>query len=186
MSVASTAEFILFHSEECSFSRDVMWKMDRLGLQNHIFCVSVDDDSLVIPPNITCVPTVVARTTRKIYTDDNIDALLKALASAVAGKSASASAATAAADVEPTAASESYKGATDAFSFIDDAVTDTGSRKYIPIDMIGAQSVPQGAEAAADKENKGGNKLDESHYDKYLSQRDNDIASMFPRQQPQY
>jgi hypothetical protein len=60
------------------------------------------------------------------------------------------------------------------------------SRKYIPIDMIGAQAVPQGADAAADKETKGGNKLDESHYDKYLSQRDNDIATMFPRQQPKY
>ena len=164
------SDFVLFHSNESEFSKEVIWKIERLALKRMFIMVSIDDPSFTIPKYVTCVPTVVSRTTRQTFTDDDIDTLIMRLS-----KKQKAEESTDTPNPGVLAASDNYKGVTDAYSFIDGPDV-LESRSYIPLDGGGGGEMGRGMS--------GEKKIDDSHYDKYKSQRDADVAALFPRQHP--
>lgn len=157
------ADLVLFYSEQCEFSIDVLNDIRKNSLENQFIFVNIDNPSIKIPPFVEAVPLVFSKENKKLYIEDEIDKLLSEIKSQSKISSI-------------MSASDQLKGLTDKFSFISDKDNNMGSRGYNSINSSDDKLTPVLTSS------EGGSKFNESHYNTYLSQRDNDVASMFPRQ----
>lgn len=160
------SELVLFFSDRCEYSREVISFIKSNSLDSFFIFVNIDNTSVKLPSFVEAVPLIFNKEKTKIYLEDEIDELLKELK----GRAKISSV---------MSASDQLKGVTDKFSFIvdDNENSAMNSRGYNMLNnSSGDLLTPQLTSS------EGGSKFDEKHYNNYLSQRDNDIASLFPRQ----
>lgn len=160
-------EYVLFYSDRCQYCKEVYSDIMKNSLESHFILINIDNTSIKLPSFVEAVPLIFNKEQSKIYLEDDIDVLLGKMKSQT--KIASV-----------MSASDQLKGLTDKFSFIEGGDNDTMmSRGY---NMLNATNNEDLLTPQITSKEGGGAKFDEKHYNSFLSQRDSDIASMFPRQ----
>ena len=64
---------IVFFSNFCSYSKEVVEKINNTQLKDHVTFVCVDDKNIQLPDFIQAVPTIFLINEKKILVDDDID-----------------------------------------------------------------------------------------------------------------
>jgi hypothetical protein len=162
--------FLLFHSDQSKFSVETVEQIRKLGLSKQIVIVDIDNPSLKIPSFVTCIPMIVHKDTKKTFRDDEITQVVNSI------KRGPSKSKDESHEDAVTPALDHFKGMTDQFSFIDESPSNEqmmSSRIYHNISDGQDQPLP---EMTSD----GGNKFDEGQYDKFCSQRDRDMTTLFP------
>lgn len=72
-------DYILFFSNFCNYSKDVVGVITRKNIRNAFVFVCVDTVR-PIPPFVTCVPLITSRTNKAMYVDEQIMELLDHIA----------------------------------------------------------------------------------------------------------
>lgn len=155
--------YILFYSGQCDYSKDVLSFIKIHQLESQFLFVNIDTPGVKIPNFVSCVPLIFNSARKTIIIEDSIDSLLNQMLPKKENMT----------DLQP--ATDTFKRATDQFSFIDERDT-MGSLMYNTVDEddISQKLTPQ-------MTTDGSSKFDEKTYNSFLSQRDSDIASLFPR-----
>lgn len=68
---------ILFYSNFCTYSKEIINSISKTNLNNNIIYVCVDDNNIQLPPFIKAVPTIYLVNEKKIVVDENITTWLK-------------------------------------------------------------------------------------------------------------
>ena len=68
---------ILFYSNFCTYSKEIINSISKTKLNNSIIYVCVDDNNIQLPPFIKAVPTIYLVNEKKIVVDENITTWLK-------------------------------------------------------------------------------------------------------------
>ena len=63
---------ILFYSNYCSYSKEIVSNFSKAGLQKELVFICVDDRNIRLPKFITVVPTLYLNKQKKILTEDQI------------------------------------------------------------------------------------------------------------------
>lgn len=63
---------IIFFSNFCDYSRDILGKIEEYKLQDKIVSVCVDDENIKLPPFLEVVPTIYLQKSKSIIVDDDI------------------------------------------------------------------------------------------------------------------
>jgi len=63
---------ILFYSNYCTYSKEIVATFSKLGLQKSVVFICVDDRNIRLPRFITVVPTLYLNKQKKILTDEEI------------------------------------------------------------------------------------------------------------------
>ena len=63
---------ILFYSNYCSYSKEIVSNFSKAGIQKEIVFICVDDRNIRLPKFIIVVPTLYLNKQKKILTDDQI------------------------------------------------------------------------------------------------------------------
>jgi hypothetical protein len=158
--------YILFYSGQCEYSKQTLSFITNHKLEDQFLFVNIDTPGVKIPNFVSCVPLIFNPNRKTIIIEDSIDNLLNNMLPQQARPPPQV-------DFQP--ASDTFKGATDQFSFIDEKDT-MGSQTYKNIDE---DEVTEKLTPVMTTD--GSTKFDEKQYNSFLSQRDSDIASLFPR-----
>ena len=76
---------ILFYSNFCTYSKEVINNISKTPLNEAMLFVCVDDDNIQLPPFITSVPTIYLINDKKIVVDEAISEWIKEKLSSAAG-----------------------------------------------------------------------------------------------------
>ena len=68
---------ILFYSNYCTYSKDIVNSISKTQLNDNMLFVCVDDSNIQLPPFITSVPTIYLINDKKIVTDEAIPEWIK-------------------------------------------------------------------------------------------------------------
>ena len=71
----SSPEYILFFSNLCNFSKEVLSTITRKNIRNAFILICVDTVTN-LPPFVDRVPFIINKQTRDMYVDDNIDKII--------------------------------------------------------------------------------------------------------------
>ena len=63
---------ILFYSNFCTYSKEIVNSISKTPLNDNILFVSVDDENIQLPPFVTSVPTIYLINDKKIVVDEAI------------------------------------------------------------------------------------------------------------------
>ena len=63
---------ILFYSNFCTYSKEIVNSISKTPLNDNILFVSVDDENIQLPPFVTSVPTIYLINDKKILVDEAI------------------------------------------------------------------------------------------------------------------
>ena len=67
------AKDIIFYSNFCTFSKDVINRISKTPLNDNMVYICVDDRNINLPPFVQAVPTIYLTGEKKIIVDDNIN-----------------------------------------------------------------------------------------------------------------
>ena len=67
------AKDIIFYSNFCTFSKDVINRISKTPLNDNMVYICVDDRNIKLPPFVQAVPTIYLTREKKIIVDDNIN-----------------------------------------------------------------------------------------------------------------
>ena len=65
------AKDIIFYSNFCTFSKDVINRISKTPLNDNMVYICVDDRNINLPPFVQAVPTIYLTGEKKIIVDDN-------------------------------------------------------------------------------------------------------------------
>jgi hypothetical protein len=71
------AKDIIFYSNFCTFSKDVINRISKTPINDNIVYICVDDRNIKLPPFVQAVPTIYLTSEKKIIVDENIDKWLQ-------------------------------------------------------------------------------------------------------------
>ena len=63
---------ILFYSNNCNYSKEVIKKISESSIKDNLIYVSVDDQNIKLPDFLTAVPTIYLVESKKILMDEEI------------------------------------------------------------------------------------------------------------------
>lgn len=159
-----SANLILFYSNMCNYSKEVLKRIHNENLTGKFMLVNIDMPNLKIPSFVQAVPLIYDKEDRIIYIDDSIEVFLDRISKN---------------DGSFLSAVDQLNGLTDRFSFIPGHEEHLNSRIYNTFDN---KDFNADLRAPVVTSSEGASKFDESQYNSFLSQRDSDIANIFPRQ----
>tara|TARA_B110001469_G_C9647061_1_gene327618 strand:+ start:2578 stop:3063 length:486 start_codon:yes stop_codon:yes gene_type:complete len=76
---------ILFYSNFCTYSKELINSISKTPLNESMLFVCVDDDNIQLPPFITAVPTIYLINDKQIVVDEAISEWIKEKLSSAAG-----------------------------------------------------------------------------------------------------
>ena len=68
---------IIFYSNYCTYSKEIINQISKTPINDNIIYVSVDDDNIQLPPFIKAVPTIYLVNDKKIVVDEEINDWIK-------------------------------------------------------------------------------------------------------------
>lgn len=160
--VSKSDKIILFYSSKCAYCKKVMSRISSNNLRSIFLQIPVDS-KYNIPNFIDRVPTIYLPSSNEILIDENVSKFVDKMISDNGTETL-------------LTMSDVTKGITNSFSFIDES-NEIGSSMFNAISDIDEHAPLMNQ--VNDDNDKG--KFDESQYDAYISNRDNDVAQFFPR-----
>jgi hypothetical protein len=159
----SRSKDIFFYSDECDFCKEVLMVLVRMNLRNIFMMINVNNKKFELPSFVDRVPLVYT-VNDQVYYGDALDEYISSLSS----KSE---------EILPFALSGGAPGGeySDAFSYLED-MNDPRHKSYT---MVGMEQKIMSLDMSDESKSSESNKIrfDSSSYDKYIQERDNDIAS---------
>ena len=70
---------ILFYSNYCSFSKEVINKVSKTPISDNLVYICVDDKNIQLPPFLKAVPTIYSIKDRQAYTDNELESYIESL-----------------------------------------------------------------------------------------------------------
>jgi hypothetical protein len=160
----SRSKDILFYSDECDFCKELLMVLVRKNLRSMFMIINVNNHKFQLPSFVDRVPLVYTMNDQ-VYYGDALDEYISSLSS----KSE---------EILPFALSGGAPGGeySDAFSYLED-MNDPRHKSYT---MVGMEQKIMSFDMSDDSKSSETNKIkfDSSSYDKYIQERDNDIASL--------
>ncbi len=156
------SKHILFYSNFCQYSKEVLGIATKRNLQDLFIFVSVDNTALKLPNFVQSVPTI-CTIEKEVLVDVDVFEFVNKLQSV--------------GDVEPFALSCAPNSISDTFSFIVSSVDQSadgqndffgGGRPFVYINES-EQSI------ITPKESDGDSKFDQKSFESYMAQRDNSV-----------
>lgn len=180
-----SANYILFYSNQCEFSNEILNVIKSNGIVGDFVMINIDTIARnKLPSFVDRVPLILIRNKSEVVIEDHLFPFLNSISKKTSTSSGAAGAAVAsgsgggyADDLAPAHAGGG--GFSDSFSFIEDDQSIKNGKPFEFIDNTDTHR--QGANLSSLKEPK----FSADSYDKYMSQRDADMASIFPRSQRQ-
>lgn len=160
---------ILFFSNYCEYSKEVLNALHKKAIKQDFTVVCVDNAKFRLPEFVTCVPLIFT-TRREILVDDRITEYLDELVPPTR-------------DIEPFSLQQGAGNYSDVFSFLDSA--EEGLNKaytYLGNDTSRISMVPEDSNGGGGGSGK--SKLDSSLLEKYMAERDSDLKTIKAAQNP--
>lgn len=155
-------DFILFFSNFCNYSKDVVGVITKKNIRNAFVFVCVDTVR-PIPSFVTCVPLVTSRTEKSVYVDEQIMELLDRISKSMYPPS----------QIE---AMNSMSGLStgNTESEFEAFGQDNGSFSLLDMDNFRINTITEDEEVK-------GKRADSSQLEQFIAQRDNDVSFVSDR-----
>lgn len=155
---------ILFYSNECDFCKDVLTILMKKNLRDMFMVVNVSNTKFQLPAFVDRVPMVYTRNDQVLF-GDALDEYINSFSSQSE-------------EILPFSLNTGTPGGeySDAFSYLED-MNDPRHKSYT---MVGMEQKIMSFDMSDETKSSEANriKFDSSSYDKYIQERDNDIASI--------
>lgn len=175
----SSKPYILFYSNKCKYSSDVLKRITTTPTLNSSFLyVNIDNKSYQLPRFVDRVPLIFIKDTKELIIDDNVLKFIQMIS-----PSHTQSQSQAPQNVQDTnleSLSDLAKGISSSYSFMDEKQDKLTPTSYVYINDRNTNEVDPSRSIQIEDETRG-NKIDSAGYDAYKNQRDLDMANFFPR-----
>lgn len=194
-------DLIFFYDINHGYSKDMISKIQKYSISNLFLIVDVSK-GYKIPDFVDRVPLIYIRSSKEIVVDESIENLIENIIASKLNhehneRQASPSQGSRNRQAQGNdqeqdnidnilSARDHFKGLSDTFSFIDDEgqVVEDGdsmmSNRYLSLYENTENQITKGSEI---EDGVKGPKFNEKQFDSFVSQRDSDLASLFPNQQ---
>ena len=188
-------DLIFFYDINHGYSKDMMSKMQKYSISSLFLLVDVSK-GYKIPDFVDRVPLIYIRSSKEIVVDESIENLVENIIASKLKSEHSENEMTSSQTNQNNpnhgpidnilSAKDHFKGLSDTFSFIDEEgqIVEDGdsmvSNRYLNLYENTENQITKGSEI---EDGVKGPKFNEKQFDSFVSQRDSDLASLFPNQQ---
>ena len=197
-------DLIFFHDLNHGYSKEMVNRMQQYNISNMFLLVDVSK-GFKIPDFVDRIPLIYIRSSKEIVVDESIENLIDNIINTKLQNQPPSNMHTQQPqsqsqpqsqrhqnemDDNILSAKDHFKGLSDTFSFIDEEgqlLEDTDSsmvsNRYLNLNMPCDDITASSGTGSGIKDEVKGPKFNEKQFDSYISQRDTDLASLFPNQQ---
>ena len=182
----SSKPYILFYSNKCAYSNEVLGLIASLSLNPMFLYVNIDNKSYTLPEFVDRVPLVFLKQSKEVVVDQNVVLFINSLASKPR-QGPQAPHAQMPEQALESGISDMSKGISSSYSFMNENDDKLTPMNYVFLNGSAGAGAGGGgrgddpSRSIAQADDKGKTRIDSASFEAYKNTRDQDDASFFPR-----
>lgn len=185
----SSKPYILFYSNKCAYSNEVLALIASLSLNPMFLYVNIDNKSYTLPEFVDRVPLIFLKNSKELVVDQNVVLFINSLSSTKPPRTPQAPHAQMQEQALESGISDMSKGISSSYSFMNENEDKLTPMNYVFLNGggagagggVGGRGGDDPSRNMTQSEDKGKSRIDSASFEAYKQTRDQDDANFFPR-----